>query len=335
MRKLRSRTDATQAVTTNPTRRALIVKTSSLGDVVHALPALTDIKRYCPEISVDWLVEETFAGIPRLHPAVGRIVTCALRRWRHNFLRAATWREICDLRTDLRRTNYDVVLDLQGLLKSACLARAAHGTRHGYDAASIREPLASRLYSVRHSVSWHLHAIARNRLLAAAAFGYEFGSAVDYGLPCTSLPVSATPTLLCFHGTSRTDKLWPEAHWRFVIAHFAARGVRVFLPWGSIEEAQRSGRLAEGQEGVAVLGPQDLATLARRCAHAIGVIGVDTGLTHLAAAVGAPVIALFSGSEPDLTGVVGGRSPARNLGELGKPPAPETVLAAAAEIFKQ
>jgi heptosyltransferase I len=322
-------------VTTNPPRRTLIVKTSSLGDVVHALPALTDIKRHCPEVSVDWLVEEAFADIPRLHPAVERVARCALRRWRHNFFSAATWREIRALRFDLRQKDYDVVLDLQGLLKSAWLARLAHGTRHGYDAASIREPLASCLYSVRHTVSQRVHAITRNRLLAAAAFGYELSGEVDYGLTHASFAVSTAPTLLCFHGTSRADKLWPEAHWQAVLAHFAARGVRVLLPWGSVEEGRRSDRLAEGLNGVEVLPPQGLTALARWCAGAIGVIGVDTGLTHLAAAAGAPVIALYCASDPALTGVVGGRAPARNLGGVGKPPDAETVLTVAAEIFKR
>ena len=322
-------------MTTHTARRALIVKTSSLGDVVHALPALTDIKRHCPEVAIDWLVEEAFADIPRLHPAVERVERCALRRWRQHLFRAATWREIRALRLDLRQTDYDVVLDLQGLMKSAWLARVAHGTRHGYDAASVREPLASCLYSVRHGVSRQLHAITRNRLLAAAAFGYALDGEVDYGLACAPLAVPTAPTLLCFHGTSRADKLWPEAQWRDVLQHFAGRGVRVLLPWGSVEEARRSERLAEGLDGAEVLQPQGLAALASWCAGAIGVVGVDTGLTHLAAAAGAPVIALYCGSDAALTGVVGGRAPARNLGGIGKPPDAEMVLGVAAEIFKQ
>jgi heptosyltransferase-1 len=239
------------------------------------------------------------------------------------------------LRRDLRQADYDVVLDLQGLMKSAWLARVARGTRHGYDAASIREPLATCLYSVRHSVSRQLHAVTRNRLLAAAAFGYALDGEVDYGLACAPLAVPTAPTLLCFHGTSRADKLWPETQWRAVLRNFADRGVRVLLPWGSATEARRSERLAEGLNGAEVLPPQGLTALASWCAGAIGVIGVDTGLTHLAAAAGAPVIALYCGSDPALTGVVGGRARARNLGGIGNPPDAETVLAVASDIFRQ
>jgi len=314
-------------------QRVLIVKTSSLGDVVHALPAVTDLSRARPELSIDWLVEESFGDIPHLHPSVSRVVPCALRRWRKRLLAARTWREIASLRRDLRQTHYDVVLDLQGLAKSAWLARMARGTRHSYNRSSIREPLASLAYDVRHAVSRELHAIERNRLLAGAAFGYAVSGPADYGLAFDQAPASISGKLICFHGTSRDDKLWAETHWRTVLTHYAEQGVRTLLPWGSDEERVRSDRLAAGIAGAEVPPRQSIAMLAQSCAYALGVIGVDTGLTHLAAAAGAPVIALYVGSDPGLTGVVGGRSPARNLGGRDAPPDARAVIEAAAELF--
>src|SRR5438045_1995021 len=190
-------------------QRVLIVKTSSLGDVVHALPAITDLRCVYLGCTIDWLVEETFADIPRLHPGVDHVITCALRRWRAHPLASATWREVRALRRDLRRARYDAVIDMQGLFKSASLARMARGPHHGYDASSIREPLASLAYRFRHRASWHRQAVEPHRLLAASACGYGVEGAADYGLALRGDAAAAARTAICFHGTSRDDKLWP------------------------------------------------------------------------------------------------------------------------------
>lgn len=316
-------------------RRVLIIKTSSLGDVVHALPAITDIRRARPELAIDWLVEETFAEIPALHPGVAGVIPCALRRWRKTFFAGNTRREVLALRRALRTTHYEAVLDLQGLIKSAWLARMVPGVRHGYTFASAREPLASFAYTVRHRVKRHveLNAVERNRRLAAAAFGYTLAGAVDYGLALPCAAIAAPRTLLCFHSTSRDDKLWPETSWRAVLTHYAALGVRVVLPWGSAEERARSLRLQADVAGVEVPEKQSLATLAHWCAQACGVIGVDTGLTHLAAAAGTPVVAIYTASAPLATGVIAAAAPACNVGAPHTTPTVAEVLAAAREVI--
>ena len=209
----------------------------------------------------------------------------------------------------------------------------APGPRHGYGFTSIRDPLASIAYDVRHRISLELHAIERNRRLAAAALGYRPSGVADYGLSPRPATKAESRPIICFHGTSRDDKLWPESHWRSVLTHYAARRTPLLLPWGSTREKARSERLAAGIPGIEIPPRQSIGSLAQQCAHALGVIGVDTGLTHLAAAAGAPVIALYVATDPGLTGVAGGRSPARNLGRRGAPSSANEVIAAADQMF--
>ncbi len=196
--------------------RILLVKTSSLGDVIHNLPVLTDIRRRWPDATVDWCVEENFAAIPRLHPGLHRVLPVAVRRWRKHLLQAGTWREIAAFRAVARATAYDLVLDTQGLVKSALLARQAAGPRVGYDAGSAREPLAARSYDRCFAVSRELHAVVRNRQLAAQALGYVLDDALDYGIAAPPLAADwlpASPYAVLLTATSRDDKLWPESHW--------------------------------------------------------------------------------------------------------------------------
>ena len=150
--------------------RILLVKTSSLGDVIHNLPVVSDLARALPEATLDWCVEESFADIPRLHPAVGEVIPVAIRRWRKSLLQRATWREIGDFRKRIARTPYDVILDTQGLIKSALITRQAHGRRLGYAAEVAREPLAARFYDETFVIPPNAHAVERNRWLASAAF---------------------------------------------------------------------------------------------------------------------------------------------------------------------
>ena len=150
--------------------RILLVKTSSLGDVIHNLPVVSDLRRSFPDATIDWCVEEAFADIPRLHPQVGEVIPVALRRWRKTLFQRATWREIGQFRRRLARTPYDAILDTQGLIKSALIARQASGRRLGYAAEVAREPLAARCYDETFVIPPNAHAIERNRWLAAAAF---------------------------------------------------------------------------------------------------------------------------------------------------------------------
>ncbi len=289
-------------------RKLLIVKTSSLGDVVHMLPAITDAAACMPGLQIDWVVEESFADVPAWHPAINRVIPVALRRWRKQLLQARTWQEIRAFMASLREQQYDWVLDTQGLLKSALLTRLVHGEVHGYERHSIREPFASLLYSRKHTVSRQLHAITRNRELTAVALGYSLdGLALDHGIAQAVCPAVgftfAPPYVMALHGTSRPDKEWPEAQWQLFLQAMEQRGCHVFLPWGNQREKERAERLAATSALASVLPHCNLSELAALICHATGVIGMDTGLMHIAAALGKPGVALYPVTLPELTGV--------------------------------
>ncbi len=309
--------------------RILFVKTSSLGDVVHNCPAVSDVARHVPGARIDWVVEEPFEAIAALHGAVRRVIPVAIRRWRGAPLSPAVWRELAAFRHALRDERYDRVIDSQGLVKSALVSAFAAGEKHGFDRASAREPLAARFYARRHAVTRALHAVERNRRLAAAALGYSPNGACDYGLRVEgAAPIEVRePFALLLTMTSRAEKLWPEERWIELGRGLALRGLQCVLPWGSDAERARCARIAAGIGGALVPRRMALDELARLLRRARGVAGLDTGLAHLAAALGVPAVAIFCGSDPALTGLYGSKR-ARNVGAEGRPPAAAEVLAA-------
>lgn len=315
--------------------RILLVKTSSLGDVVHNLPVASDITRHVPDVAIDWVVEESFAEIPRLHPAVRRVIPVAVRRWRKKAFAPATWREIASVRRHLREKPYDVILDSQGLLKSALIASQARGKRIGHDRDSAREPIAARFYDRCIEVPRNLHAVARNRLLAAEAFGYQPDPLIDYGVAAPPLATSWLPAgeyAVLLTATSRADKEWPEGDWQALGMALIATGLRCVLPGGSPAERARAAHLAASL-GRAVAAPvMNLTELAGLLAGATLVVGVDTGLVHLAAALGRPTLALYCNSDPALTGVLAGAK-AINLGSRDQPPRAGEVVAHALKLL--
>jgi heptosyltransferase-1 len=316
--------------------RILLVKTSSLGDVIHNLPVASDIRRVYPEAQIDWVVEEGFAEIPRLHPAVRHALPVAVRRWRKSLLSAATWREIREFRRLASADFYDAEIDTQGLVKSALLATQAQGKKFGHAGTSAREPFAARFYDQVFDIPKTLHAVVRNRQLAAAALGYELeGLSLDYGIAAPVLAASWLPAgdyAVLLTATSRTDKEWPEENWRALGSALIATGVRCVLPGGSSAERSRAGRLAQSL-GRAVAAPaMNLTDLAGLLAGARIVVGVDTGLVHLAAALGRPTLALYCASDPTLTGVLG-TAPHVNLGGPGTPPSAKEVVATALQLL--
>ena len=307
--------------------RILLVKTSSLGDVVHNLPVVSDIRRHAPDAEVDWVVEESFAAIPRMHPAVRRVIPVALRRWRHDLLRAATRTQICSFLGALREREYDAIIDTQGLLKSAVVARAAHGHCYGLDWQSSREPLRF-LYDRTFRVPWGQHAVVRNRSLAAQALGYAVPATVDYGISAQPrafpwLPSARYAVLL--HATSADRKLWPEASWLELCKYMFLNDIYCILPWGSPAERGRSDRLAAASSHAIVPPALALDDLAALLASAQGVVGVDTGLTHFAAALNVPTFGIYCATDPAATGIHG-CARAVNLGGISTPPAAADVI---------
>jgi heptosyltransferase I len=306
----------------------LFIKTSSLGDVIHHMPAVMDARRRYPNAPFRWIVEEAFAPLVRLHPAVNEVIAVATRRWRKSPLSPATWAEVASFVGQLRKHEFEHIIDSQGLLlKSALIARIARGRRHGYDAGSIREPAASALYDVRHRVDPGLHAIVRNRILTGLALGYAPEGAVEFGLPRATSANRAGSYAVLLHATARPRKEWPEASWIALARALQGRNVSLVLPWGTQAERFRGERIAAAATGAVVPERQALDMLAPLIAGASFVIGVDTGLLHLAAALGIPLIGIFVASDPGLTGPVG-RGPIAIVGGSAAMPTVAEVMSA-------
>jgi heptosyltransferase-1 len=310
----------------------LFIKTSSLGDVIHHMPAVVDARKAHPETAFAWLVEEAFAPLVRLHPAVSHVIPVAWRRWRKSLYAPATMSEIAASLRSIRDRHFDDIVDTQGLLRSALIARTARGRRHGYDPSSIREPLASAFYDERYSVSRELHAVERNRVLSGLALGYSPRDAPDFGLERTRLSGAESRYGLLLHATARPEKLWPEENW-IALGKRLDRNIEVRLPWGTDFERARSERIAAARAGARVEDRRPLDQVAALIAGAQFVVGVDTGLLHLAAALDVPLVAIFTGSQPCLTGPVG-NGPITILGTDGAAPDVEAVIDAVEKVTR-
>lgn len=311
----------------------LFVKTSSLGDVIHQLPALTEAHSHFGDARFSWIVEESFAPLVRLHPAVAEVIPVASRRWRKSLYAPATLAEVSDSLRAIRAHGYDEIVDSQGLLRSALIARAARGRRHGYARGSVREPLASSFYDIRHAVNRGLHAIERNRILTGLALGYAPEGSPDYGLDRGRLAAAGQNYAVLLHATARREKEWPEENWIALGNTLRVRGVDLILPWGTEAERARSERLAAALPHARVAERQPIDGVARLIAGASFIVGVDTGLLHLAAALGVPLVAIFAGSKPGLTGPLGA-GPIAVVGDEAGPPAAADVARAVERIAR-
>lgn len=308
----------------------LIVRTSSMGDLIHTWPAVTDLLAHYPNLRLAWLAEENFADIAALHPGVRAVIPIAWRRWRKSLLSSATWAEMRVFRDQLRARPWDLVLDAQGLVKSALPAKLANAPLTGYGWSSIREPLASLFYDKKQQVSRQLSAVERNRRLFGLTFGYEPEGAPDFGIKAGARPdwLLSGDYAVLLHATSRASKEWPEDHWRQLADTLAMQhGMVAVLPWGSEQEKARAERLASQMHAAVVAPKLTLKQAAGLLGHAAAVVGVDTGLTHMANALNVPLVALYTDTDPAKTGVVEGPR-ALNLGNAGRCPTVDEVLAA-------
>ncbi len=313
--------------------RILLVRLSSLGDVLHTFPAVTDLARALPDADLDWVVEEAYVPLVRMHPAVAHAIPFALRRWRRGLLGAGVWREIGAFRHALRDRAYDAVIDVQGLVKSAWVADLARGPVHGYSRAAAREPLAARFYRFKYDIGPELHSVERYRRLLAQVLGYAPPATVDYGIAAPVRPAAAPAGryAVLLHSTARAEKLWPEASWTEVGRALESRGLVCVLPWGDDAERERAGRLGRSLERAVVPPRLSLVEAAGLVGHATAVVGLDTGLMHLAVALRTPVVAIFCSSAPARTGPLGS-GPIAVRGGPGDPPSAAAVLAALDEI---
>ncbi len=293
--------------------KLLLVKTSSLGDILHTLPALTDLATHHPEIRIHWVVEEGFAQIPTWSHSVEAVIPIALRRWRKEPLTAFRSGEVSQFFQQLRTNRYAMILDAQGLLKSALVAFMGHGERYGLDRHSAREPLASLFYNHTVAVPTHLHAVERLRRLFAQTFNLPAPtSPIDFGLtPSRFTPndSNATPYLLFLHGTTWRSKEWPESHWLTLAQQAEQAGMQVRIPWGNSHEYERANRIQAAAPKVCQVLPKlTLEQLATQMAHAQAAIATDSGPAHLAAALGTPTVGLYGPTDKNRIGIVGSRT---------------------------
>jgi len=292
-------------------KRICIIKTSSMGDVVHTLPAITDACDRNPGYIFDWVVEENFRDIPALHPGVANVIPIALRRWRKAPLRSLD--EFRSFRRQLGTNKYDLVIDAQGLLKSAMICSLIPAHVAGLDSASIREPLASWLYSERIPVPRQQHAVERVRQLFALALGYpKPESEIHYGINLQDIQTEQNrqdskpgKQIIFLHGTTWSSKHWPEEYWRELAALIDATEYNVIIPWGTEVERRRAERIADQLDSVSVLPELDLASLMKVMSKTSGAFSVDTGLSHLSAALKIPTLGFYGPTDPRLTGNYG------------------------------
>ncbi len=304
-----------------------------MGDVIHNLPVATDIRRHLPDATIDWVVEEQYTPLVAMHPAVDRVIPIALRRWRSSLLSAATWREFGTFRRALRGHEYDAIVETQGLMKSALVAKLARGPIHGFGHGTAREPLASMLYDATVELPPEAHKILRYRSVAAQAIGYSVAPGIDYGIAPRVPPpqIASGRYCLAFHATARAAKLWQEANWTELVRRLERAGYACILPWGSGEERARSERIASANSAAIVPPRLALDDMSALIAGADFAVGVDTGLMHLAAALSRPVVGIFCDSNPvDACPV--GSGPTAYRGHIGAPPSVAEVAEAVGEV---
>lgn len=307
--------------------KILIVKTSSLGDVIHLLPALTDAAAVYPDIKFDWVVEEGFQEIPRWHSHVNRVIPIAWRRWRKNLGQAWRQKQLQEFSKSLRSEHYDKIIDAQGLMKSAVVACLAKGLRCGLDFTSARENFASLLYQRRYSVVFEQHAVIRMRQLLAKVLDYPVShTQANYGIHQHFIANGeANPQrLIFFHGTTWETKKWPEAYWQSLAKYCVDAGFSIALPWGNEEERQRAENIATVSPQIEVLPKLPLKDLALLLTNSAAAVAVDTGLGHLAAALNVPTLSLYGPTDPEQIGTCGDNQyhlrPARSQSLLELPP---------------
>jgi len=321
----------------------LLVRVSSLGDVLHNLPMVADIARRYPDANIDWVVEEGYVSLVRLNPRVRTIIPFALRRWRKSLGKAETRAEIKAFFGTLRAQQYDYVFDTQGLLKTGIIMGAARvvkggrkvGLANGSEGSGY-EALSRIFHTDSVPLDPRTHAVARGRMVAAAALGYTADTPADFGLPNVSHDdtrpdwMPAEPYAVYFHGTARDAKKWAPQNW-IALGHQLAP-MPILLPWGSAKEKAEAEHLAASLPNAHVLPKLSMADAVLLARHAALAIGVDTGLTHIAAAFVRPTVEIYADSPRWKT--EGNWSPKIiNLGDSGTPPSVAEVVSAAQSLL--
>lgn len=292
--------------------RVLIIKLTSMGDLMHALPALTDAVKAIPNIEFDWVVDKTFSEVPLWHPAVKNVITTAHRQWKKNIIQS--WREglLSQFNQKLNKYDYDLVIDLQNNMKSATVSWFYKGDVHGFDKGYCRERFAYKAYKHRYAIPENQHAINRIRQILSQALAYPLvDSPPDYGtnfeqydLPELNF-VLPEKYLIFIHNASWLSKIWPLTSWQGLINKVVDHGYSVLLPCGNDEEQQRAQEIAAVNEKAHALPRLTLNEIAALTYRADGAMCSDTGLAHLAAVAGTPAQTIYGATDTDLIGTVG------------------------------
>jgi heptosyltransferase-1 len=299
--------------------RVLLIKTSSLGDLVHTFPAITDASYALPHINFHWMVEDTFTNVPKWHPSVTKVIPVSLRKWRKKLFSSHTKSQLKALYDNMRDDQYDLVLDAQGLVKSALLSFFAKGVRAGLDFKSAREPFASFFYQHKYKVNFYQHAVTRMRLLFSQAlhyplpkespqFGIERNQFIEIKGTCRTDIAIDQPYLVFLHGTTWRSKEWPLTYWLALAMIAGKAGFHIKLSGGNETEMERAHFIAKHSANVEVLPYLSIEEMAKCLANAQGVVAVDTGLGHLASALNVPTVSIYGATDPNYTGALGASS---------------------------
>lgn len=288
--------------------KLLVLKVSSMGDIIHSFPALRDAKQQIEDLECHWVVENSFSDIARLNQDIDNIIIMNLRRWRKELHKLETWREIKSFLAQLREQEYDYIIDPQGLLKTAFLSLIARGKSYGYDKDSIRENSASIFYN--HKIAAHdEHAITKIRTMFQKILGYQPQSGLPrYALyqEHIELPYVLPNNYIMFlHGTSRANKCWQESKWIDLARLYSREEKKVVLTYGDNAEYHRAQRIVSASDNVVCLPRSSLWELAYVIRNANGLVGLDTGFTHLAAAYEVPMVSLYGPTTVEHIGTIG------------------------------
>lgn len=296
--------------------KILVVRLSSLGDILHLFPAISDLRRHYPNAEIHWLVEPAFAEVVSWHESVDRVITVPLRSYKKVWWKIPML--LSKLRRQLQAAHYDFVLDAQGLLKSAVLSRLAGVSVYGFDEESAREPLAARLYDRTASVQGGLNVIEKNRQLVKGLFAADIAKPADFGirkfredrrnskLSEKLTEITGLPYIVILHGTTWNSKYWPEDAWSELIRKLTHNGLRCLVPWGNEVEFERAVRLqTAGGEQAMVLPKLSLTELMDVLLHAQAFVSVESGIGHLAAAFDLPGVMLHGPTDPEYSGILG------------------------------
>ena len=338
-----------------PSPKILLVKLSSLGDVLHNLPIVWDLRTRLPDAQIDWVVEEGYVHL--LKPLLSRdgfkgidhIIPFGLRRWKKNLLKLSTWQQFFAFRKQLQITQYDYIIETQGLLKSALVCALANKANNAVVAGlanatqfSGYEPIARSFYNQCVQVPVDCHAVDRSRMVMCAALDWPllertvaplfYSESFTEALPEKKIEGIKSPYVLCFHSTAREAKRWPNQDWIILGKELASRGYQVVLPWGNSAEKAMSEEIAKQVPGALVPKAFSIEDAFSVIAHATLTIGVDTGLTHLAAVLGKPTIEIYCDSPLWKTEGYWA-SNICNVGDIGSPPSASEVVAAAMRLL--